>query len=343
MKQKKRPSWTFRCTVVTILCLLALYLVKDGAFRRELLWGDDAETKIPTPGEILQTSVTRMEEQRSLSAKIGIRVSTGEMELGGNGKYEELKDKETGEESKDRKDCFGATSLFRLHLELPRLDAAPEEGGEDNLLDIVCDKNTLWTYTSIEGEKKLSELKLTEMASTLAQTKVNEPETKKLAASGLSLPTPLSGFPGLGGIGGLLRQLTVWYDFSDEVKQVSMKGKKGTLQAWKLTGRFKEEAYAKTSENLLGDNPGERKPALNRVPAVVEVYIGRADAFPYRFRYFSGFDSKKQREIMTLDFTDVCENHVSVVPENFVYIPGGLTSTDKTRNYIEGIVPGIEY
>ena len=346
MENKKSASWTFRCTVITVLTLIALFLLRDSR-RERLLFGKSgspaAESGVQR--QILERTIARIEKLKSVTAKIGVQVSIGKVEVEGNGKYEELFLKSDDSQPRARAFCYGGVSLFRLHLEIPRTGEWTSENLEDNVLDIVCDKNTLWNYTSIEGEKRLTELKLGEMAAILMQACENPQQRENLELNLITFPSPLSGFPGLGGITGTLRRLTAWYEFPDEADSVTLRGKNGSLRAWRLTGTLKPEAYAKTVENLLGTNTGSRKKYMDQFPSVVEVYISQQLEFPYRFCYYSTPEagSKKRRKLVTFDLTDVYENHFSVVPENFVYTPGGLNSTDVTHSYIETLIPDIDF
>ena len=346
MKNKKSTSWTFRCTVITVLTLVAFLMTRDSR-RGHFLYG---RTEIPpaeagAPQQIIDRAIERIEKLKSITAKIDLQVNIGETEIEGSGKYEELFLKSDDSQQRARALCYGGTSLFRLHLALSRIGDFSSENVEDNVLDIVCDKNTIWNYTSIEGEKRLTELKLSEMAAILVQACENQQQRESLAVNRIAFPCPLAGFPGLGGITGTLRRLTAWFDFSDEADRVTMRGKNGSLHAWRLTGHLKAGAYGKTVENLLGANTGPRKKYMDQFPSVVEIYISQQFEFPYRFCYYSAPEpgSKKRRKLVTLDLTDVYEDHFSVVPENFIYTPGGLNSTDVTQSYIETLIPGIEF
>ncbi len=346
MKRKKSPGSAFRWTVITVLTLVAAYLTHD--FRRSRLLmatGPAAEIGSSEAAAVLGRTIDRIENLKSLTAKIDMRVHVGKVSIDGSGKYEEmfLPSNDSGQHS--RALCYGGTSLFRLHLELPRDEGASDEKGEDNVLDVVCDKNTLWTYTSVEGNRRLTELKLGEMAAILAQAAENDEAREQLAYNHLSFPSPLAGFPGLGGVGGVLRRMLTCYEFAEEAETVSLKGKDGSFRAWRLSGRLKPEIYEKSMKNLLEYNVGDRKHYLDQFPCLVEVYIGQQHEFPYRICYYAApeMNLRKKTKLVTLDMTDVYENHPSVVPENFIYSPGGLTSTDVTHPYIEKLIPGFEF
>ncbi len=368
MKRKKSPGSVFQWTVITVLTLVAVYLTHDFRRARVLMatapvptsrisadGGDSAETRrsggtsasLGSSNEakaILERTIERIESLKSVTAKIDMRVRVGKVSVDGNGKYEELFLPSNDSQQHSRTLCYGGTSLFRLHLELPR-NAAADEQGEDDILDIVCDKNTLWTYTSIEGSQRLTELKLGEMAAVLARAAESDEVCEQIALNHLSFPSPLSGFPGLGGITGVLRRLLTCYEFPDKAETVSLKGKDGSLRAWRVSGRLRPDVYEKSVKNLLEYNTGERKAYLDQFPCVVEIYISQQYEFPYRLCYFSSpeMNLKKKKKLVTIDLTDVYENHFSVVPENFIYSPGGLTSTDVTHSYIEKLLPGFEF
>ena len=183
------------------------------------------------------------------------------------------------------------------------------------------------------------------MAAVLAQASESDEARGQITLNHLSFPSPLAGFPGLGGITGVLRRLLTCYEFPEAAEAVSLKGKGGSLRAWRLSGRLKPDVYEKTMKNLLENNARERKAYLDQFPCLVEVYISQQYEFPYRLCYFSApeMNLKKKKKLVTLDLTDVYENHFSVVPESFIYSPGGLTSTDVTHSYIEKLIPGFEF
>ena len=346
MKRKKSSGSAFRWTVITVLTLVAACLTHDFRRARHLMaTGQTPEIGSSEAAAIIERTVGRIEKLKSVTAKIDMRVHVGKVSVDGSGKYEELFVPSNDSGQRSRTLCYGGTSLFRLHLELPRHAEAAAEKGEDNILDIVCDKNTLWTYTSVEGDQRLTELKLGEMAAILAQAVESGEAREELLAGRLSLPTPLAGFPGLGGITGVLRSLATCYDFPDEAETVSLKGRNGSLRTWRLSGRLKPEIYEKSMKSLLERKAGDRKNYLDQFPCLVEIYISQQYEFPYRIVYYSApeMNDKKKTKLVTLDLTDVYEDHFSVVPENFIYSPGSLTSTDVTHSYIEKLIPGFEF
>ena len=353
MKRKKSSGSAFQWTVITVLTLIAVYLTHDFRQTRRLMATGSAPELVSGAGStgggsgeaILERTIDRIERLKSVTAKIDMRVHVGKVAVDGSGKYEELFLPSNDSQQRSRAFCYGGTSLFRLHLELPRNVTATAEPEEDNVLDIICDKNTLWTFTSIEGNQRLTELKLGEMAAILAQAVESDEAREELLKNRLSLPSPLAGFPRLGGITGVLRSLLTCYDFSEEVETVSLKGKSSSIRAWRLSGRLKPEIYERSVKSLLEYNAGERKKYLDQFPCIVEVYISQQYEFPYRIAYFSAPETnpKKKTRLVSVDLTDVYENHFSVVPENFIYSPGGLNSTDVTHSYIEKLIPGFEF
>ena len=210
--------WRFLLSIITILTVLIVLTRRDPDLWRTLssLTPAHADVKSPPPRnlpsgkDLLRKTIQRLEGLTSISAKMDMKLFAEGQVFEGTGKYEELSQKESDSLGRERSACYRGTTLFRLHVSFPRLTTGEDLANrEENVLDIVCDRNSLWTYTSVEGEKRLTEVNLSEMASVLQQAVEDEVEREEILANEMTLPTPLSGFPGLGGMAGALRRILV--------------------------------------------------------------------------------------------------------------------------------------
>ena len=82
---------------------------------------------------------------------------------------------------------------------------------------------------------------------------------------------------------------------------------------------------------------------MNQFPAWSKSILAGSRVLPNLLLFVPEPKSRKKEKLITLDLTDVYENHFSVTQESFFYSPGGLNSTDVTRSYIEKLIPGIEF
>lgn len=297
-----------------------------------------SETAEPDAETLLRETVARLESLSSLSAEMTLSFSLFGEQYDGEGKYEELAGR-TGAVRGERSPID--RTQFRLHVRMaPPSARAIERGAEDNLLEVVCDRNSLWTYTSIGGEQRLTEINLEELAGLLAP--LSETERRRLTEYGAPLPIGMDGFPGLGGIAGTLRALSLWYDFKPKTEKCFFNN--GSFPVRKITGTMKSARREKMTKRILGDQPDFRQPLLDYLPTGIEIYIGQDRPFPYRIEYFARLDDAKdaRRTVMTLDFNRVFENVTSVGPNSFVYAPK-INFERVTKRYLEKLAPEMDW
>ena len=349
MKVKNFGSSLFGLLIITVLSIIVLLggraVTENGpqTVRAEAAPSPSSHTgpvSEPNAETLLRETIARLDSLSSLSAEMTLTFSLFDRRYEGTGKYEEL----AGHTDPSR---TGSTvspidrTQFRLHVKMaPQSAKQIEQGDGDNLLEIVCDRNSLWTYTSIGGNQRLTEINLDELSGLIAQ--LSESELRQLAERGATLPSGMDGFPGLGGMTGTLRALACCYDFDPVPEQRAFNS--GSFPVLKITGTMKSALYEKRKKEILGDNPAFRLPLLDYLPTGVEIYIGRERPFPYRIEYFAQLDHAKdaRKTIMTLDFNRVFENVTSVGPNSFVYAPK-INSERVTKQYLEKLIPGLEW
>lgn len=349
MKSEILKRYPNKLLVITVLSIIALAIAQSFCGGRLTLYANDG-SKAPAREEsaakpdtldsarLLSATINRIGRLQSISAELSLKMTLFDEEYVGSGRYEELA------APKNRRTAGGfdplSASQFRLHIKMsPPASAALSQEIDDNILEIVCDQNSLWTYTLIEGEQRLSEINLTEMAGYLGQ--LNDSEREKLAASGVTFPASMGNFPALGGIAGTLVSLENWYDFDPVPAKIFFNA--GTFPVWKITGRMKSERLESARKKLSGGDRRLDDGRTAHLPDGVEVYIGQKTPFPFRIVYFSVTNEEKalHKPLVTVDFARVYENVPSVKSSNFIYAPK-INFDRITKQYLQQLIPGVE-
>lgn len=352
MKRKKSGSYSFRLLIITVLSIIALSLLSDGRSTGRGFFGVAyAEQEGGTPPsesnadprdaiQIIEGTINRIGRLGGVVAEIKLTSFIDGEKFSGDGKYEELNDRASdGDRRFDSRPGIGSTQ-FRLHLKIyPPSPKAREQGGEENILEVVRDRNSLWTFTSVEGEKHLTEINLDELSGYLSQ--LTKEELKTLGENGIELPCSLGSLPGLGGIAGTLRALLNWYDFNPVPEHVFFN--EGKYPAWKLTGTMKQDRFETLKRRLGGEESGFWPEISANLPVRVEVFIGKESPFPNRIRYSSRPTGSEEFPVpvLVLEFDRVYEGRGDLDPTNFIYAPK-INSERITGDYLKKLIPGIE-
>ncbi|MBP3531713.1 MAG: hypothetical protein J6K25_11120 [Thermoguttaceae bacterium] len=296
---------------------------------------EEAERVAPaSPSErLLREAIARLEGLRSVSADLDFEARLFGERYFGRGRYEETSEASASSgESAARRSTL-ENVRYRLRASVARGSAKEaRDDGEENVLEIVCDcdRQALWTYTSLEGAKSLTRIDVAELSNGLASLSPEE-----LAAVGVEGPCAMNGLPGLGGLAGTLRRLTTVYRFEPRIERAEpFKG----AEVVKITGRARE-AFWKTSKQRLGVDKFE--PYLNEnLPGNVEIYFGVDWPFPYKIVYFSLAENeeKTRNDIFTVEYSTVVRNDATIRPENFNYNQPQSTFERVTSKYVEGLI-----
>ncbi|MFH1920057.1 MAG: hypothetical protein ABIP48_09250 [Planctomycetota bacterium] len=267
--------------------------------------------------ELLRSAIRRLERRRSISAKIRHSIDLFEHKLVGSGNY--------WEERSHR------GLLFRMELKI-------QLGDEPSSLLHVCDGRYLWMYRKLAGGESLSRIDVERVERALQESG----DIQELAK--------VDRWPGLGGIPRLLRGLHRAYEFVS-VEETYLEGREGPLPVLRLEGEWRRAKLAKLlPEQEKAINAG-RTADLSKLPAHlpdhVILFLGKADAFPYRIEYRrrgphegEGEDVSRDRALVTMELSEVNLN-ATIHPTSFLYNPGDLECTDQTVPFLKklGLVP----
>ncbi|MDD3588452.1 MAG: hypothetical protein PHQ75_14825 [Thermoguttaceae bacterium] len=318
--------------------------------------------------QIIRGSIDHLESFRSISAEIQLQINLFGNTYKGTGKYEELishplSRKQSSQSNLDfqntehgQGDRFGSMSplewtQFRLHVKmLPTEGRRSQSGQQENTLEIVCDRHALWTYTLIEGNARLTQLNLEDLANTLNQ--LSDDKRKELFENGVESPCGTSGLPGLGGLAGLLKRLLVDYHFNSKPEEI--RARNGSSAAWVVTGVLKSRKFTAYKDFFLGKPSNNRFELLESIPTHVVLYIGKQSPFPYSIRYYNSIEcgqndtrypsvkNNNPTPFFTVDYGPVLENPAFLQPKNFVYGPPALNFEKINDAWLKSMIPSIE-
>ena len=284
---------------------------------------------------LLRESIVRLEGLRSLSADLNFEARFFGERYFGRGRYEETSEASAASGVASRRSSL-ENVRYRLRASVARGSAKEARGdGEENVLEIVCDcdRQALWTYSSLEGAKALTRIDVAELSNGLASLRPDE-----LAAVGVEGPCAMNGLPGLGGLAGTLRRLSAVYRFEPRVEKApAFKG----ADVVKITGRARRPFW-ETSKRRLGVDKIE--PYLNEnLPGNVEIYFGADWPFPYKIVYFSLAENEERtrNDVFTVEYSSVVRNDATIRPENFNYNQPQITFERVTSKYIESLISGV--
>jgi len=281
---------------------------------------------------LLRESIVRLEGLRSTSANLEFEARLFGESYFGRGRYEE-----TSEASDASRRSALENVRYRLRASVARGSAKEARGdGEENVLEIVCDcdRQALWTYSSLEGAKSLTRIDVAELSNALANLSGEE-----LAAVGVEGPCAMNGLPGLGGLAGTLRRLAATYRFEPKVERApDFKG----AETVKITGRARADFW-KAAKRRLGVETLEPYMAEN-LPGNVEIYFGVDWPFPYKIVYFSTAENEEQtrNDVFRVEYSSVVRNDATIRPEDFNYNQPQITFERVTTKYVDSLISETE-
>lgn len=300
--------------------------------------GDRVATSAVSPSErLLREAIVRLEGLRSASADFDFEARFFGERYFGRGRYEETSEASASSGAVAPRRSSLESVRYRLRASIARGSAkAARDDVEENVLEIVCDcdRQALWSYSSLEGAKSLTRIDVAELSNGLASLSGEE-----LEAVGVEGPCAMNGLPGLGGLTGTLRRLSAVYRFEPRIEKAP--AFKGT-EVVKITGRARR-AFWETSKRRLGVDKLE--PYLNEnLPGNVEIYFGVDWPFPYKIVYFSLAENeeKTRDDIFTIEYSSVVRNDATIRPENFNYNQPQITFERVTSKYIENLISEAE-
>lgn len=277
--------------------------------------------------DVLNNSITATRQLKTIECNMRVDVFVDGIEFSARGRYEEQAIPNAPGEFQ--------RSMYRLDLNF-QMAPSSAPGSEPNRLTIVChasperEKGRLWRYQSIEGEKKLSFIKLFDL-----ENAVNRSNQKGIFPSS-------SETRNLGGLNGMLRQIKQFYDFSENALQTVTEDME-KVPVWIVRGTIKEAHFETLLKSLGGIDKKKRYPS--DLPSDIEIHIGKNDLFPYKIRYMNRktAESIPKGVLSETTYFDIILNGEPIPEINFSTfdkgeLPEGVFNfEDRTQAFIRSI------
>jgi hypothetical protein len=210
-------------------------------------------------------------------------------------------------------------------------------GTEPNRMTIVChlsedrEKNKIWQYTSIEGEKTFNIIRISQVEDAIKRS-------KKTPAF-----TQITEVRNLGGLAGQLRQISQIYDFPNPPQPEKLENEGETIDIWKLTGILQQTHFDNLLKRFGGLDKKKRYPP--ELPSDIELWVGQADGFPYKIRYLNrpSEKSEKRTQLFQSSYFNVILNGEAIPAVRFAtfdqgeYPEGIFSSQDITNTFIRSL------
>ncbi len=300
-------------TLVTIVGVGAAALAASGP--------QAAPTASPRPDAkaLLEQAIQVQESRTSVSARLRQTVDLFGKQMVGAGTYLEHR--------------AGGVLRFRLESRI-------QLGDQFSSLRLLCDGQFLWKYEWMRDEGTLTRVDVWRVLRALE-------DAGRMDRMGV-----VKDWPGIGGLGRLLREFDANFDFgtveaSQLAGMVIENGRTADqLAVWKLTGRWNARRLAEMlpeqRQQILAGQPADSSQLPEPVPHGVDLYLGRDDLFAYRMDYFrirpaagKGQGSGQRQVIHTVELIHVNWNPVD--PASFEYNPGNLDVKDETEEYLRSL------
>jgi len=197
-------------------------------------------------------------------------------------------------------------SVYRLEITYFSMNAPMASDAELNQMTLVChisedgEKHQIDRYTSIEGVKSGSTIDLKKL------------EERIKAAHQEIVFSQVSVVRKLGGLAGMMRQISRFYEFSSPTQEPLRE--EGTIPAWKLTGTLQNRHRQELLPRFGGLNKQGHYPA--DFPSDIEIWLGQHNDFPYKIRYLRRTSEKsEQKELLFQEsFYKVVLNGTPLLP-----------------------------
>lgn len=219
-------------------------------------------------------------------------------------------------------------STFRLHLSMNSLSPGSDE---QNQMTIVCrpqangERSLIERYTCIEGVKSFTVIDLVRLEEKLKMT------NRELFF------TQVSEVRNLGGLSGMMRQISRFYEFSVHSQENLQDDE--MIPTLKLTGQLRNVHHKALLERFGGTDKNGNYP-LN-FPSDMEVWLGRHDDFPYKIRYLRRISENSERKELLFQetlFNVVLDGPPIPVEDFFPLIPpDGTFTKDDTDDFLKSL------
>jgi len=222
----------------------------------------------------------------------------------------------------------GQPPLFLRSMHRLEIFFSPVAGNaEPNRMTLISrpgingERSQVERYTSIEGMRAFETIDLTileeRIRNSRAVTFIHVSEVRNL-----------------GGLAGMMRQISRFYEFASPTQENLQDGE--TIPTLKLTGRLRGEHYERLLAQFGGLDARGHYPA--DFPSNIELWLGRLDDFPYRIRYSRRISPESERKELLFQesFFNVVLNGTPIPASRFdpLIPPPDVFGVDDTENFI---------
>jgi len=218
-------------------------------------------------------------------------------------------------------------SMYRLNINFSNMPM--ESDPNPNRMTLLChpsedrEKNLIQQYTFIEGDETFITIDLTRLEERLKETNMD------------LVFTQVSELRQFGGLAGKMRQIERFYEFSSPTQEDLQDEEK--IPAFKLTGKLRSIYHKELLAQFGGLKRGGQYPA--GFPSDIEIWLGRANDFPYKIRYLRRVSEKSERKDLLFQesFYKVALNRAQIPDSKFALLnpPKDVFVTDGTEDYIK--------
>jgi len=177
-------------------------------------------------------------------------------------------------------------SVYRLEITYFSMNAPMANDAELNQMTLVChasedgERHQIDRYTSIEGVKSGSTIDLKKLEERIKAA------NQEIAFSQVSVVR------NLGGLAGMMRQISRFYEFASPTQE-NLRDQE-MIPVWKLTGSLQNRHCQALLTKFGGLNKQGHYPA--DFPSDIEIWIGRHNDFPYKIRYLRRTSEKSEQK-----------------------------------------------
>ena|GEM_PF-4019012 len=252
-----------------------------------------------------------------ISTNIRHQINLFGIEMTGSGKYLEVKQNDSSRYGVD-----GTGIQFRLEL---LIQPKPEENRTipPSNLTVVCDKQYVWKFTSINGQNELSQIEVKTVLEAMKRS------------GRVDIPAEAGSFYGLGGMAGMLREIQRRYEFTKPPTEEKIVDKFGTATVLKIRGLLKSAEL----KRLTTSQDGKKQTVPEQCPTCIDICVNSNTFFPFRIDYFQTKDGSepKSAHFARTEYYDTQLNSGEISNEVFIYRPEAIPRKD-TDEYIKQLL-----
>ena len=222
-------------------------------------------------------------------------------------------------------------SMYRLEIYFPNVPTANDS--KANMMTLVCHpsedqvKNQISRYTCIEGNQSFTTIDLAGLERRL-----------KAAGNKEAVFAQISEVRNLGGLAGMMRQISRFYEFSAPTQE-NLQDEE-TVATLKLTGSLRSIYHTDLLKQFGGlDSKGQYPLDF---PSDMEIWLGRHNDFPYKIRYLRRVSEKssQKKPLFQESFYKVSVDGPPIPSSQFAPLtpPGNILSVqDETANVLKAL------